>query len=158
MRACVLRQADQLHSPLDRHALLFACGAQDPFRLGLGKQEDIVITAGDPREVHAEKAFSVAIDAASETAIPQSNHLLGKPSLFQQLQGPRLHADRPRSCPGSGQLVDDANTNSQARQFQGSRQPGRPGTHDQHRVRHVALLDSLGNKESSLVPIHDLLT
>jgi hypothetical protein len=99
-----------------------------------------VIAAVDPREVEAKGALASAIEAGGKAGVAKPDHLVCQAAQLEQLQRARLHPDGPGSRCGGGLLVDDANGDAEAGQFQRGCQSGWPGAHDQDSIRHTYLL------------------
>ena len=136
----VLRQPNQLNAAFDPDPLLLDRRAQDTLGLGLRDEQEVVIAAVDPREVEPKDALASAIEAGGKAGVAQPDHLVRQAAQLEQFQRARLYADGTGGRRGSGLLVDDADWDSEAGQFQRGRQSGRPGTHNQDSVWHRCLL------------------
>ncbi len=80
--------------------------------------------AGDFLAAHPE------IDGAEFEPVAQDD--VGEADLAIELEGPRLHGERPRRGPGLRRLGDDAQPHTEPREKQGEHQPGRAGADDQN--------------------------
>ena len=136
----VLRQPNQLDAALDPDPLLLDRRAQDALGLGLRNEQEVVIAAVDPREVESKDALAPAIEAGGEAGVAEPDHLVRQAAQLEQLQRARLYADGTGSRCGGGLLVDDANGDAEAGQFQRGCQSGWPGAHNQDSIRHWCLL------------------
>src|SRR5260370_25983502 len=87
-------------------------------------------------EVETEPELAAAVNATESPFVAKPDHLLGQTALLEELERTRLDADGAR-CRGWGlTLVDEARGNAHARQFQRSREAGRPCANDQDRIHH----------------------
>ena len=136
----VLRQPNELDAALDPDPLLLDRRAQDALGLGLRNEQEVVIAAVDPREVEPKDALASAIEAGGEAGVAEPDHLVRQAAQLEQLQRARLYADGTGRRRGGGLLVDDADGDAQAGQFQRGRQSGWPGAHNQDSIRHWCLL------------------
>ena len=116
------------------HYLLFISQAET---------ERILRTAVEKQGVRIERGVELvglAQDVLSHDPNPVRVVLRHADGQLEQLQRARLYADGTgRGC-GGGLLVDDANGDAEAGQFQRGCQSGWPGAHNQASIRHRCLL------------------
>ena len=95
-------------------------------------------------EVETEHALAVTVDASESPFVAKPDHLLGQTALLEEFERARLDANGSRRRGRCLTLVDEAHGHSHARQFQRSREAGRPCTNDQDRIRHDITPPGLG--------------
>ena len=109
--------------------------AQDALGLRLRDEQHERVTALDMPEVETEHALAAAVDATESPSVAKPEHLLGQTALLEEFERARLDADGSRRRGRRFTLVDEAYAHSHARQFQRSREAGRPSANDQDRIR-----------------------
>jgi len=87
-------------------------------------------------EVETEHALAATVDAGESPFVAKPDHLLGQTALLEEFERARLDANGSRRRGWCLTLVDEAYGHSHARQFQRSREAGRPRANDQDRIRH----------------------
>jgi hypothetical protein len=110
--------------------------AEDALGLRLRDEQQVWVTALDMAEVETEHALAAAVDARESPSVAKSDHLLGQTALLEQFERARLDANGARCRGRRFTLVDQAHGNTHARQFQRSREAGRPSADDQDGIRH----------------------
>lgn len=120
-----LVEIEQFPAPLDLNTIFGESIDQQPLVLVLRKDQNVRIRT-DPSTHLAKRGAShptpgnPQIDAGRRAAM--FDDAVRDPDLPVQLQGSRLHRERPRCCRGFRRLVDDSRAHAQ---------PGEPQPHDQ---------------------------
>jgi hypothetical protein len=110
--------------------------AQDALGLRLRDEQHERVTALDMPEVETEHTLAAAVDATESPPVAKLDHLLGQTALLEEFERARLDANGSRRRGKCFTLVDEAYGHSHARQFQRSREAGRPCANNQDRIRH----------------------
>ena len=135
-RPAALGQRDHFRAPFDSHALRGDGVAQELLGLDLGDEQYEGKAALHMGEVQPEKRLAFAVEVAVTGGQPPGDQRLGKAALMEQFQCPGLHADGARGRRRLCGLVDQADGDTHAGQFQGGRQAGWASTDDQNKVGH----------------------
>ena len=87
-------------------------------------------------EVEAEYRLAATVNAAELCSVAEPDHFVGETTLLEKFERARLDASGARRRGRGFTLVDEAHGNAHPRQFQRSREAGRPCADDQDGIRH----------------------
>ena len=132
-----LGQRDHFRAPFDGHALRGDCVAQERLGLDLRDEQYEGEAALHMSEIQPEKRLAFAVKLAATGGQPPGDQRLSKAALMQQFQCPGLHADGARGRRRLCGLVDQADGDTHAGQFQGGSEAGGASTDDQNKVGHL---------------------
>ena len=96
------------------------------------EQQYVVEPAWDAVELHRREPATPPIQGGRAGGVAQPDHLLADAAGLHELEGARLHRERPRGGRRLWRPIDDPHSDAEPRELHRGGQPGRAGAHDQH--------------------------
>ena len=107
--------------------------AEQRLRLRLRDEEDereARVAGAEVAQPEARRAAAVEVEAQRRRRVPARDERVGEIVRLQQLERPRLHADRARLVRPVERPVDEPEGDAERRELRGEREPGRTGADD----------------------------
>src|SRR5690348_638518 len=127
-----LDESDQLSPVFDYHVLTGKLLPQHPLQLSLAGQQHMPAMIRVPGELDLAEQPACTVDGGVGDPAAGRKRLRAEPALLEEFRCQRVDDQDPRRGRRAGPLVDEADRDPQAREFQGRRQPGETRADDQH--------------------------
>ena len=139
----MLDQLHELGAPPHGHAVLGERGVEESLGLVLAQHQDVRVgaqVATDVADRYARLVLAVRPQVGTRRPGTVGHRRCGQPSLGEDLERARLHADRPCLLGGTGVTVDDEGADTAPDQVVREHQAARSCADDQYLRFHRSLV------------------